>query len=403
MVFAELKRLNLHESAGGLTYLSALDEGLPEIANLGGYIRIIRDKAALRRLAMFGNSFRDRCLLETESPAELRESAVQFLRELADGELQPSRVKRVEDIPILESLAAAEVEWDVHGVIPRASVVMITAEPGAGKSTIASAFGYAVSRGTEFLGRKTSKRPVLMLDAENPAAFVSERFQRLGIATHEGFRVWGQWVGEGPPAGGAIIEQWITRSEPKPLLIVDSFIRFHPGLENDASDTQKYMGMYRRLAALGATIAILHHTGKAETAQDYRGSSDILASVDVAYKLTNLGDGSQLSLLELRAFKQRIAVAPRLLFRYQNGKFVSDEREALKTVTERLVELLQANPGITTAEFEKLAAAQSLGRNRARDFLRKGSGAGTVRIEHGSSNCREHFWKGDSKGETWFE
>src|SRR5215813_10833605 len=44
----ELLRYNELESVDGLSYLVSLDDGLPKIPNLDGYIRIIRDKAALR-------------------------------------------------------------------------------------------------------------------------------------------------------------------------------------------------------------------------------------------------------------------------------------------------------------------------------------------------------------------
>jgi hypothetical protein len=135
--------------------------------------------------------------------------------------------------------------------------------------------------------------------------------------------------------------------------------------------------------------------------RNYRGSSDIKASVDIAYKLTPLGDGAHLSLLELRAFKQRISVTPRLLIRYEVGQFIADEREVTKTVTERLVELLKANPGITSEKFEKLAASQSLGRNRARDFLQTGLGSGTVGIERGTCNRRGHFWREKGSENQW--
>jgi hypothetical protein len=313
-----------------------------------------------------------------------------------------SRFTRIEDLPRVEDIGAAGIEWDVEDIIARATVCLLTGESGCGKSTLACALGFAVSKGRDFLGRATTKRPVLILDAENPSIAVIERFQRLGIATDDDFRVWGQWTGEDPPAaGGAIVLEWVARCEPKPLIVVDSFIRFHPGAENSATETQQHMSTYRKLAAAGATVILLHHIGKAETAQDYRGSSDIKASVDIAYKLTMLGDGTSLSLLELRAFKQRISVTPHLFIRYEEGQFTTDAREATKTITEQLVDLLKANPGITSEKFEKLAASQRLGRNRARTFLQTGIGSGTVRTEHSAGNRREHFWSGTGGENPW--
>jgi hypothetical protein len=217
----------------------------------------------------------------------------------------------------------------------------------------------------------------------------------LGIRTHDNFRVWGQWVGEDPPAaGGAIVLEWVERCNPKPLIIVDSVIAFHPGAENDSNETRRYMAQYRRLTAMGVTPILLHHIGKSETSWDYRGSSDYKASIDIGYKLTNLGDGARLSALELRPFKQRFSVSPVLHLRYADGVFSIDHAEARKSVTERFCDLLKENPGITKSEFEVLSHERGLGRNRARDFLESGEAAGTVRVTSGTKNRQLHFWAG---------
>lgn len=292
--------------------------------------------------------------------------------DLPEDQVPERKIRQIEDLPRVEDIGSAEIEWDIDGLVPSATVVLFTGVAGAGKSTFVSALAYAVSKGQPFLGLKTSRRPVLIIDAENPSVAVIDRFRRLGIKSDDDFRVWGQWTGEDPPsAGGAIVVEWITRSEPKPLIVFDSFIRFHPGAENDSTETQRYMALYRRLATLGATIIILHHVGR-DISQDYRGSSDIKANVDVAYKVVHKGDDALLSLLEIRAFKQRVSVTTHLRVRYEDGDFKTEEPQAPQNTTERLPELLKANPGISGAEFEKLAAAQKLGRNQARKFLLTG-------------------------------
>lgn len=313
----------------------------------------------------------------------------------AEDGIEDRIIHRIEELPNLEQVDADSIEWVVDGMIAVGAVHLITGDAGAGKSTILSSLAYAVSRGDEFLGRTTSRRPVLLLDAENPRAAVCERFRRLRIQSHSDFRVWGQWVGEDPPAaGGAIVLDWVARCEPKPVVIIDSLIAFHPGAENDSSETRRYLVQYRKLAAAGATLILLHHIGKSETSRDYRGSSDIKASIDIGYKLTNLGDGSRLSLLELRPFKQRFSVVPVLHLRYDEGRFAVEQRELVKTVTERLCELLQLNPGVTSKDFEKLAATQGLGRNRAREFLTKGVEHRSIVFEPGGNNRRFHYWRG---------
>ena len=239
----------------------------------------------------------------------------------------PSSISRIEDLPRVEDMSVTEIEWDVEGIFPSGSLFLLTGESGAGKSTFGNAMGHAISKGHPFLGRATRRRPVLVLDAENPAVVVLDRLQRLGIKTDDSFRMWGQWAVGGPPmAGAAIVLEWIARCRPRPLILVDSLIRFHPGCENDNSETQRYMSVYRRLTGIGCSLMLLHHVGKSDNAQEYRGASDIKASVDVAYKLSNLGDGSRLSKLELRPFKQRISVTPTLRLRYHEGFFFLTRR-----------------------------------------------------------------------------
>jgi len=204
--------------------------------------------------------------------------------------------------------------------------------------------------------------------------------------------VWGQWVGEDPPAaGGAIVLEWVARCDPKPLIIIDSLVAFHPGDENNANETRRYMAQYRKLTAMGATVILLHHTGKSESSQEYRGSSDYKASVDIAYKLTN-SDPARLSKLELAPFKQRFSVAPILHLRYDDGIFSIDESEVRKTADEQLADLLKQNPRITKKEFDLLAVKRKLGRSRARTFLDRGVKHGTIRVEPGTNNRQLHSW-----------
>src|SRR6185312_2422557 len=46
----ELMRFGELESCDGLSYLVSLDDGLPQIPNLDSYIRLVKDKATLRRI-----------------------------------------------------------------------------------------------------------------------------------------------------------------------------------------------------------------------------------------------------------------------------------------------------------------------------------------------------------------
>jgi replicative DNA helicase len=81
----ELLRYNELESVDGLSYLVSLDDGMPHIANLEGYIRIIRDKASLRRIVVSAQHMMNRALLGEEDPATILAGAEESLLKLGEN------------------------------------------------------------------------------------------------------------------------------------------------------------------------------------------------------------------------------------------------------------------------------------------------------------------------------
>src|ERR1019366_2176620 len=66
----ELMRFNELESCDGLSYLVSLDDGLPQILNIDAYIRIVKDKAVLRRIIFASPHLMNRCLIGEEEQEE---------------------------------------------------------------------------------------------------------------------------------------------------------------------------------------------------------------------------------------------------------------------------------------------------------------------------------------------
>ncbi|HEY1754211.1 MAG TPA: replicative DNA helicase, partial [Bryobacteraceae bacterium] len=81
----ELMKQGQLESVDGLSYLISLDEGLPELANLDGYIRIVKDKSTLRKLIFSAQSVINRCLLGEEEPDAILASTEESLLKLGEG------------------------------------------------------------------------------------------------------------------------------------------------------------------------------------------------------------------------------------------------------------------------------------------------------------------------------
>jgi hypothetical protein len=155
------------------------------------------------------------------------------------------------------------------------------------------------------------------------------------------------------------------------------------------------MQAFRRLADLGATIVVIHHSGKGESSKDYRGSSDIKASIDVGYTLANIGgDPSRLDLLRLKAFKSRFSVQQETIFRSIGGQFKVDVQSPSQTTSQLLQQLLIAAPGTKAKELEDLAQARGLGRDRWRKFLKDGLASGEIQTTPGPFNTKFHSWVG---------
>jgi replicative DNA helicase len=70
-VIDRLKRDGELENVGGLSYLVSLDDGMPAIPNLSSWVKVLREKSALRKAIWAGNALVNRALLEQGTAAEI--------------------------------------------------------------------------------------------------------------------------------------------------------------------------------------------------------------------------------------------------------------------------------------------------------------------------------------------
>ena len=135
------------------------------------------------------------------------------------------------------------------------------------------------------------------------------------------------------------------------------------------------MRYFRALANLGATVLVLHHSGKAETAKIYRGSSDIKAAVDTAYLLESIDkETNRLGRLSLKCFKGRLMPGQNfgLEFRPREGFVACEFAARTKTVEEVITEILQANPGSNQKKIVALGRAYGCGKGQLEKRLKAG-------------------------------
>lgn len=82
----ELLRHNELESVDGLSYLISLDDGLPHISNIESYVRIVRDKAGLRQIAIAAHEILQRAITATDSPDDILAAAENSFLKIGDDQ-----------------------------------------------------------------------------------------------------------------------------------------------------------------------------------------------------------------------------------------------------------------------------------------------------------------------------
>src|SRR5712692_3038741 len=80
------KRAQL-EQVGGAAYISSLSDGIPDIANVERYARIVKEKSMLRRLIVMGNSVMPAAFDAPNEPTEVLNIAEQSLYRIAEGSI----------------------------------------------------------------------------------------------------------------------------------------------------------------------------------------------------------------------------------------------------------------------------------------------------------------------------
>ena len=80
-----LAKMGELEKVGGAAYIASLIDGIPDIANVEEYARIVREKSTLRRLVVMGNSVMRAALEVPSEPAEVLADAERAVFSIAEA------------------------------------------------------------------------------------------------------------------------------------------------------------------------------------------------------------------------------------------------------------------------------------------------------------------------------
>jgi len=330
-------------------------------------------------------------LMKLVPPAVVK-SVAKWLQLRQEPERKEKPVFAVRGLPLAWRVEGGRMEWIVDGLLAAGSVTLLSGDSGIGKSTFTLQLAGCVAHGTAFLGREVARRPVLYVDRENPLFVVKERLLRLHIPETRDLIIWGLWnepQPEGPDAASVL--QFCA--EEKPLVIFDALIAFHEGDEQSAVDTRRHMQKYRRLAATGAAVVVLHNTGKSETAQQYRGSSDIKAALDMAYLLETVGEGmpgAGLTNLRLVPFKTRVEPMNPIHIGYTDGRFDNTGQERKASEWEYFERALRLHPNSSGRELIQVLKGE-IAQRRIATLLLDGIQKGLVEIVPGGRGSGQRY------------
>ncbi len=152
---SELMTQGQLESVDGMTYLSSLDEGLPDIVALDVYCRIVREKADLRKVIISSQRAIDQALGAVGPAKDIAAAQVLALEGVQAGQVsQEDDGKTVEQIvtaypggagvfldPTLRKRGLAtgfrKIDEMLGGGLQDGELIILAARPGVGKSALA--------------------------------------------------------------------------------------------------------------------------------------------------------------------------------------------------------------------------------------------------------------------------
>ncbi len=148
----ELMKFGELEACDGLSYLVSLDDGLPQIPNLDSYIRIVKDKAVLRRIIFTSQHMMNRAMQGEEAPEEILAGAEETLLKLGEarvksGLLNPEQILQSYEGGInafldpskrIKGISSGFTKFDeMTGGMHGGDLIILAARPSMGKTALA--------------------------------------------------------------------------------------------------------------------------------------------------------------------------------------------------------------------------------------------------------------------------
>ncbi len=183
------------------------------------------------------------------------------------------------------------LDWLIDGCVPSGAFAVLYGPSGAGKTFLALDLALSVSAAVRWLGHDVRGGPTLYVAAEGIGG-LAQRVKAWRSARAEcdlsGVRFLPDAVNLlDERAVSSLLADIADMDLPPALIVLDTLARCIPGAdENSAQDVGRAVAAIDRIrAATGATVLLIHHTGK--NGDSERGSSALRGAADTMLAVSN--------------------------------------------------------------------------------------------------------------------
>ena len=318
-----------------------------------------------------------------------------------DNLVTKAKYTQIDDLNDIDDYADTPTNWVQPGMLAEGAITLLVGHSGHGKTNVTLKICDASAREQEFLGHKHKARKVLYLDKDmNPVSSLKARQKWLGIKLGGNLKYCGlNDPNDVPPPDAAHILEWVSKQELPPIVVIDSLIRFlGPGRnENSSSDIAWFWAQIVKLKKLNCPVLVLHHTGKGDSTNQGRGSSDIEAGCDIMFIVKKTGGGHKnLTQVTMQNIPRRYRYDPlpeyTVIDISDSGVFTTDTPPETTEITNAgLRSILELYPGISGTKFAQEAIKLGgMNTKLAARFLKDRIKEGSITTEKGEKNSTLH-------------
>lgn len=194
-------------------------------------------------------------------------------------------------------------KWLIPGVLTEGSLAAIYGAPESGKSFLAVDMSMAIAGGMDWHGRGVERGAVLYIAAEGAPGLGKRvrawKLERNAQGHAFDFRLMRDELNLAAEKDGAVrafVKAVTDELGPLKLVVIDTLNQTAAGAdENSAKDMGRYIASMKRLRdATGATVVVVHHSGK-DVSKGMRGSTALLGAMDTTVEVERAGDGRSIA------------------------------------------------------------------------------------------------------------